>query len=227
MKSSQTKATGWRKVAASVWGSPNDPQIYGDLEIDASRLLAFIEEARRQTGAHVTVTHPVGKALARALAEHPDLNTRLFAGVHPAGVGRHLLRRLGRRRPGPLRDEGGGRRPQVVVEIAEELGSRVERVRTGDREVGEDEGPRRDADLVARPAAARHLAHRRQERRPQAVRAAASGVRQRDGQLGGDVRRPPGLRAPVAAVPRADPRTRLRGTTSRSLSTARSWRGRC
>jgi hypothetical protein len=33
------KATGWRRVAAAVWGHPNDPQIYGDLEVDATSLL--------------------------------------------------------------------------------------------------------------------------------------------------------------------------------------------
>jgi hypothetical protein len=68
-----TKATGWRKVAATVWVAPSDPQIYGDLEIDATRLLAFVEEARRLTDVRATVTHAVGKAIAHALAEHPEL----------------------------------------------------------------------------------------------------------------------------------------------------------
>jgi hypothetical protein len=35
-------ARGWRKVAASIWGHPNDPQIYADLELDATSLLAFV-----------------------------------------------------------------------------------------------------------------------------------------------------------------------------------------
>ena len=29
------KAQGWRKIAAATWGHPDDPQIYGDLEVDA------------------------------------------------------------------------------------------------------------------------------------------------------------------------------------------------
>jgi len=75
-----TRATGWRRVALAVWGRPNDPQIYGDLEVDATRLLAFVDEARRATGVHVTVTHAVGRAIAQALAEHSDLNVRLHRG---------------------------------------------------------------------------------------------------------------------------------------------------
>ena len=75
-----TRATGWRRVAASVWGHPNDPQIYGDLEVDATRLLAFIEDARRTSGAHITVIHVVGKAISRRLGENRDLNTQLYRG---------------------------------------------------------------------------------------------------------------------------------------------------
>src|SRR5262249_54042735 len=75
-----TRATGWRKVAVAVWHGPNDPQIYGDLEVDATPLQAFIEQARASSGVRVTVTHAVGKAIAHALAEHPDLNVRLRRG---------------------------------------------------------------------------------------------------------------------------------------------------
>jgi hypothetical protein len=65
-------ATGWRKVASAIWGNPNDPQIYGDIEVDAGALLAFIERVRAETGTHVTVTHVVGKAVAQALGQHPS-----------------------------------------------------------------------------------------------------------------------------------------------------------
>lgn len=70
------RAEGWRKVASATWRGPLDPQIYGDLEIDATGLLAFVEEARAATEVHLTVTHLVGRALAHALAENPDLNVR-------------------------------------------------------------------------------------------------------------------------------------------------------
>ena len=137
MKSSQTKATGWRKVAATAWGSPSDPQIYGDFELDATRLLSFIEEARRRTGVHVTVTHAVGKAIGHALGGQPDLNTRLYRG--------HFLPRdsvdiffvasvAGGEEVSGIKVVAADHKS--IIEIAEELRTRVERIRTGDREVG-------------------------------------------------------------------------------------------
>lgn len=74
------RAEGWRKVASATWRGPLDPQIYGDLEVDAEELLAFIEEVRAVTGAHVTVTHLVGRAIAHALGENPELNVRKRGG---------------------------------------------------------------------------------------------------------------------------------------------------
>jgi hypothetical protein len=68
--------TGWRRVAFAMWPAPSDPQVYGQLEIDATPVLAFIEQARR-TGRHLTVTHLVARALTAALEEVPELNTRV------------------------------------------------------------------------------------------------------------------------------------------------------
>ena len=69
---------GWRKIAAATWRRPSDPQFYGDLELDATAVLEFVEKARKNTGVRVTVTHLVGKAIAHALGRHPDLNVRLY-----------------------------------------------------------------------------------------------------------------------------------------------------
>jgi pyruvate/2-oxoglutarate dehydrogenase complex dihydrolipoamide acyltransferase (E2) component len=70
------RLSGWRKIATAVWKEPEDPQIYGALEIRARPLLDFIERAR-QHGQHVTPTHMVGRAVAHALAAVPELNVRL------------------------------------------------------------------------------------------------------------------------------------------------------
>jgi pyruvate/2-oxoglutarate dehydrogenase complex dihydrolipoamide acyltransferase (E2) component len=122
------KIQGWRKVASATWGRPNDPQIYGDLEVDATNLLAFIEEARQATGVHVTVTHAVGKALAYGLARHPDLirgrrksepSVEIFFVV-ALGEGKELS---------GVKVEGADRKS--VVEIADELVRRAARVRSG------------------------------------------------------------------------------------------------
>jgi hypothetical protein len=133
-----TKATGWRKVAAAVWGNPNDPQIYGDLEVDATSLLAFIDEARRATEVRITVTHVVGKAIAHALAEHRDLNTRLYKGrfLPRASVDVFFVASVG-----GGQDVSGVKIVEAdrksLVEIAEELQARVGRIRSGgEAEVG-------------------------------------------------------------------------------------------
>lgn len=68
--------TGWRRIAGAIWRAPRDPQIYGALDVDAAPLLAFMAGAR-EAGHHVTPTHLVGRALAHALEEVPELNVRL------------------------------------------------------------------------------------------------------------------------------------------------------
>ena len=71
---------GWRRLAGAAWGPPNDPQFYGDLEVDAAILQTYLGDVRRRTGVHVTVTHLVGKAVAHGLAEVPQLGVRLWRG---------------------------------------------------------------------------------------------------------------------------------------------------
>jgi pyruvate dehydrogenase E2 component (dihydrolipoamide acetyltransferase) len=70
---------GWRRIAAAVWHGPNDPQIFGTLEVDATPLVALMH-AYRRAGHAVTLTHLVGRALALALAKVPDVNVRLTGG---------------------------------------------------------------------------------------------------------------------------------------------------
>ncbi|MGZ4129107.1 MAG: 2-oxo acid dehydrogenase subunit E2 [Actinomycetota bacterium] len=74
------RTTGWRRLATVVWTWPKDPQIYGRMEVDAEPILDAIETLRARTEAHVTITHVVARALARALHENPSINTRLRFG---------------------------------------------------------------------------------------------------------------------------------------------------
>ena len=74
------RVRGWRKLAGSAWGRPLDPQFFGDLELDAGALLAYVEQVRRRTGVHLTVTHLVGRAVAHGLAAVPQLRVRLARG---------------------------------------------------------------------------------------------------------------------------------------------------
>ena len=124
---------GWRKIAAGTWGSPVDPQIYGDLEIDATNVLAFIADVREAGGPKITVTHMVGKSLAHALGEHPDLNVRLYRGnfIQRETVDIFFI----------VSAEGGnelsgvkvlGADEKPVTDIAEELSERAGKVRAGE-----------------------------------------------------------------------------------------------
>ena len=74
-----TRLTGWRRVASAMWRAPDDPQIFGALEVDAGPVLAFMARTRA-AGHHVTPTHLVGRALAHVLQEVPDLNVRIRRG---------------------------------------------------------------------------------------------------------------------------------------------------
>ncbi|MFO0615408.1 MAG: 2-oxo acid dehydrogenase subunit E2 [Polyangiaceae bacterium] len=70
---------GWRRIADAMWHGPDDPQIYGSLDVDATALSAHLA-AERAAGHPITVTHLVGRALAIALAEVPEVNVRLVGG---------------------------------------------------------------------------------------------------------------------------------------------------
>jgi len=70
----------FRKIAIGTWDDPRDPQIYGSLTVRMETALAYIEDYRRATGRRLTVTHLVGKAVARALAATPDANAILRFG---------------------------------------------------------------------------------------------------------------------------------------------------
>ena len=123
----------WRKIAAASWSRPLDPQIYGEMEIDAERLLEFVEGERERTGEHVTVTHLVGRGLAVALAANPDVNVRLRRGrferretadiffVVSVGEGKELS---------GVKVVAADRK--TAAQIARELTDRAQRVRAGD-----------------------------------------------------------------------------------------------
>ena len=132
------KIDGWRKIAAATWSNPNDPQIFGDLDMDATAALDFVDDARDATGVRVTMTHMVGKALAVAFGENPDLNVRLYRGhfvqrdtvdiffIVSAGKGLDLS---------GVKVRNADEKP--VVEIARELSQRADSIRTGkDAELG-------------------------------------------------------------------------------------------
>ena len=128
----KTKIRGWRKITNASWGAPTDPQIYGDLEVDAVEILDFITEAREKTGVKVTVTHVVGKALAHALGENRDLNVRIYRSkfVERDTVDVFFIVSMGEGTElSGVKVESADEKP--VVDIARELADRATKIRTG------------------------------------------------------------------------------------------------
>jgi pyruvate dehydrogenase E2 component (dihydrolipoamide acetyltransferase) len=129
--------TSWRRLAMSTWSPPDNPTVYGAIEVDMTDSLALIERLRASDGIHVTVTHLVAKALALGLHDNPN------------GNGLVLGRRLYQRDDVDIfcqvasedgRDLSGVKLKCVdhmpLKQIAEQLNARVAQVRARkDREV--------------------------------------------------------------------------------------------
>lgn len=73
--------TVWRRLAQAAWRAPDDPTIHGQLDIDATEVLRFIEELRNQWNHHVTITDLVVKSLARAISVYPVINGVIRRGT--------------------------------------------------------------------------------------------------------------------------------------------------
>lgn len=132
-RAERKRITGWRKIAAAAWGEPNDPQIYGDFEFDATEILRFIDDLKSATGKKVTITTLVGRALAKAFADNPDLNVHMYKNhfirretvdiffIVSAGAGEELS--------GVKVAEAD---KKSALDITDELRRRAERIRSGD-----------------------------------------------------------------------------------------------
>lgn len=134
----------------AAWRPANDPTIYGTLSLDAGPALAYLEEVRVRTGVRATITHLVGRAVALALRETPDINGRI--------VGRRFLMRLTVDLSFQVATDGGRdlsiakvarADDKDVHEIAAELRERVEKIRQ--RRDPEFERTRRITDRLPGP----------------------------------------------------------------------------
>ena len=70
----------WRKIAMATWQPRTDPIIWATLDIDAEKLLAYVEDVRSATGTHVTPMDLVGRAGAKVIEALPGLNGRVVFG---------------------------------------------------------------------------------------------------------------------------------------------------
>jgi pyruvate dehydrogenase E2 component (dihydrolipoamide acetyltransferase) len=67
----------FRKLAAAMWRAPNDPHIFGAVDIDMTAAEAFLAGYNARSGCKATVTHLVTRAVAIALARHPECNAKV------------------------------------------------------------------------------------------------------------------------------------------------------
>jgi len=64
----------------STWQPRTDPIIWATLDVDAGRLVDYIEDVRAATGQHVTAMDLVGRASAKVFQALPGLNGRVVLG---------------------------------------------------------------------------------------------------------------------------------------------------
>lgn len=70
-----------QKLAIASWAAPQEGNIYGKMTLDVTAALAYLDHVRATTGAKVTLTHLVGKAIGSALAKAPSLNATIVLGT--------------------------------------------------------------------------------------------------------------------------------------------------
>jgi chloramphenicol O-acetyltransferase len=126
------KLSGWRKIAGAMWGPPDDPQVYGILEFDATPLRRYMDKAKA-AGRRVTPTHFVGRAVAMALHEVPDFNVRIHGSkvIPRESVDIFFIAAVegGRELSGVRIDRAD---EKSILEVADELKERATAMKQGD-----------------------------------------------------------------------------------------------
>jgi pyruvate/2-oxoglutarate dehydrogenase complex dihydrolipoamide acyltransferase (E2) component len=146
----------WRLISLHAWRPPRDPSVYGTLELDLSKTLPWLEERRQATGLHLTLTHLIGKAIAMAIAERPEVNAIVRRRRHL--YVRDTIDVFFQVAFGGGEDLSGAKVREAdtksVEDMARELQERVERIRAREAEGaadGRDQVQRLPA-LLRRPA---------------------------------------------------------------------------
>jgi pyruvate dehydrogenase E2 component (dihydrolipoamide acetyltransferase) len=60
-----------------MWRAPNDPHIFGSVDIDMTAAESFLADYNGRHGCKATVTHLVTRAVAMTLAKHPEYNAKV------------------------------------------------------------------------------------------------------------------------------------------------------
>jgi pyruvate/2-oxoglutarate dehydrogenase complex dihydrolipoamide acyltransferase (E2) component len=118
-------------MALHAWSRPKDPTVYGVMDIDARSALGQVAELRKATGRKITLTHLIGKALAIAIAERPEVNAIVRRGRLYVRDSIDIFFQVafeGGENLAGAKVEGVDQKS--VAEIAEALERRAERIRT-------------------------------------------------------------------------------------------------
>lgn len=152
-----SSSSSWRKISLSAWTRPHDPSVYGWLDLDASRALAYLRSFERDGQAKVTLTHLVGKALALAIAACPEVNALVRRGRVYTRETIDVFFQVAYEKGGNLSGAKVRSADQKsVVEIARELSERAAAI----RERASHELSRSDFTLSRVPSLLRPLALR-------------------------------------------------------------------
>ncbi len=128
-----TDASPFRRMAAAMWARPRDPSIYGTMDLDVGPAQAFLAAHAARTGARLTITHLVARAVALALRDQPELNVKVrFWGKLERRTSIDLFVTVatdgGKDLSGVRLDRADER---SLVELAAELGERARAIRSG------------------------------------------------------------------------------------------------
>jgi pyruvate/2-oxoglutarate dehydrogenase complex dihydrolipoamide acyltransferase (E2) component len=74
------KSTMWRKIALNTWAQPDDPTMYGVLEVDVGELNEWLKRRTEESGQKCTVTHAVARAVALVMKRQPEMNVLVRRG---------------------------------------------------------------------------------------------------------------------------------------------------
>lgn len=69
-----------RRIAVATWRPSKDGRIFTRVQIDATPILRYVDNARERTDVHVTITHVIGAALGRAICAVPEARGRVVLG---------------------------------------------------------------------------------------------------------------------------------------------------
>jgi pyruvate/2-oxoglutarate dehydrogenase complex dihydrolipoamide acyltransferase (E2) component len=136
----------WRRLAPHVWDRPQDPTVYGVMDLVVDRALPYLDELGRVSGTKVRVTHLVTKGLALGIQKIPQANgivtRRQIALRRGVDIFVQVATEGGRDLSGTKLTAVDG---MPLAEIARELATRAARVRRH-----ADPGVERTKSLVQR-----------------------------------------------------------------------------